>query len=438
MRAPIMLCSLFLLIAVLGGCASADKRYNQGTEMEAKGRYEQAVMRYVQALEKDPDLQAARYRLAETGNMAIDEQLGDARSLIARSDPANAAKHYRRIDSVVARARSVGVRLDLPADYDSERQAVFHDAFEAVMAQAVMSRQQGRWQEGLNACRRARSDFEPDSTQRTRTLTEEATIYVQWSDTEYQRGHWRSAFDLAANVQNMTWSPVDQANDAAELMHHSLAQGEIELIVLPVQVRSGSTRRAGGAQDLAASIESVLWQGPWRQPPTFIVMHEALAARNLITHSGLLENNYNAATIALVLRLAEADLGAFVQLLTTETTEFDVRSATQKVKTKSGKATSFVREKGKRRLQATVRIVIADDMGNELTNVIVSGTGTARFARGVYRGDHRNLNLSSKQVDLFDRLILADQEQAAREKLVLDLTATIADAVFQPILAQIP
>ncbi len=132
MRSFRLLSYMLLIIAVLGGCASADKRFNQGSEMEAKGQYEQAVMRYVQALEKDPGLDAARYRLVETGNLAIADQLAEAEEWIRRGDPVNGATHFQRADHVVTQARGVGVRLELPPDYSTRRRTVFDDAFGAV------------------------------------------------------------------------------------------------------------------------------------------------------------------------------------------------------------------------------------------------------------------------------------------------------------------
>ncbi len=429
-------CSL-LILAVLGGCASADKRFNQGSEMEAKGQYEQAVMRYVQALEKDSSLDAARNRLIEVGDLAIIDQLAEADSWISRSDPVKAADHYRRADNVVTRARSVGVRLALPQDYNNQRRDVFENAFENLLAHSAMAREQGRWQESLASSQRARQDFEPTMDQRNRALAAEAAVYVGWSESEYAREHWRSAFDIAASVQQMEWSPATQSALANELMEDCLDEGEIDLIVLPLQPRTGSNRERSLDRDLVAQTETALWHGPWRQPPPFVAMHEPLGARDLMSNAGILDGDYNAGTVALILRLAEADYGAHLQIIDSEATEFDVKSQTKNVRTRDGRNTNFVKEVGQRRIQATARVVIADGFGNEIANLIVAGSGTSKFARGVYSGDHRDLNLGAQQVDLFDRLVLEDQEQAAHMELVHDLAANIADAVYGQTLAQV-
>ena len=430
-------CALFL-VALVCGCASAEKRFDQGFQLEMQGQYEAAVARYAQALEKSPSLETARIRLIEVGDLAIAERLEDAEYASSQNDPVGSASHYQRIDRVVARARSVGVRLALPDDFGSSRRFVFDDAFDALVARGVVAREQGRWQDGLNACRQARRDFEPSMEQRNRALTEEATLLVQWSEVEYHQGRLRSAFEIAANVGELEWCPTDQSVQADALMQDAILEGEVELIVLPVQAKSGSKREASRTKGLAAQIETKLWQGPWHNPPAFVLIEESLAVRALMSRAGILDNAYKAATMALILRLAEADYAAHLQLLDIESIEFDVRSRTQITKTRSGKSTTFLREDGKRRFQAKARVIIADGFGNEIENVIVTATGTAAVARGGYDGDPRQLNLDSRQVDLFDDYALKEQERAARDALVLDMTASIAGAVFEATLAQVP
>ena len=116
-------------------------------------------MRYVQAIEKDPSLEEAKTRLREVGDLAIAERLEDAENWASRGDAVSSASHFRRIDGVVARARGVGVRLPLPDDYEPRRRAIFDEAFDGLVDGGVMAREQGRWQDGLDAFRRARNEF---------------------------------------------------------------------------------------------------------------------------------------------------------------------------------------------------------------------------------------------------------------------------------------
>lgn len=432
------LCGLFLLAALVSGCASAEKRFNQGLEMETRGQYESAMRRYVQALEKDPSLGDARIRVEETGHQAMAERLQDASDLEARGDQVAAANQYHGVDAIVARARTVGVRLTVPVGYAQDRRAVFDEAFESLVDRGALYRDQGRWQDGLNSFRQAQGDFEPTLDQRNRALAEESALLVQWSEYEYQLGHLRKTFEVAAHVQDLEWSPRDLSVRASQLMENSLAEGEIELIVLPVQASHEPGQGGARNHEIASLIESTLQEGPWRQPPPFIALHEPLAVGGLADQAGLLDGDYRPATLALILQLADADYAAYLQILHSTTMEFDVKSKTHKVKKRTGEATTFVEKTGKRRIQAEARVVIADGRGHEIADVIVTGSGTTPFARGEYRGRARDLNLESRHVDLFDRFVLERQERDAIQALVNDLAAGISGAVFRPTLAQVP
>jgi tetratricopeptide (TPR) repeat protein len=430
---------LLFVVAIGSGCASADKRLGQGIEMEQKGQYENAVVRYVQALEKDPNMDQARMRLRDVGALAIAENFAEAEAWLTRGDPVRAADHFRRADGVAARANSVGVRLERPDGYDPTRSDVFDEAFTALVASGVTAREQGRWENGLAAFQRARNEFEPSREQRNETLAEESALLVQWSDYEYGRGNLRRAFAIAERVQALEWSPLDKSAHAAENMELCLAEGEVELIVLPVQVKDHDVRRARGRRhQLAAQLEATLQDGPWRQPPAFVYLHNPLTAADLIAHGGLLDGEYRPGALALILRLADADYAAYLQIIDMEATEFDVRSKNQTAPDRAGQRQTFVREDGQRRFHAEARVVIADPLGNQIADVVVTGSGSAPFSRGVYDGDPDELNLARNQVDLFDRFVLEAQEQTAMDALVMELAQQIAGAVYQPTLAQVP
>ena len=57
-----------LLVFALINCASVEKRYKKGQEMESKGRLEEAAQRYIKVLAKDPSMQDARVRLEDVAD----------------------------------------------------------------------------------------------------------------------------------------------------------------------------------------------------------------------------------------------------------------------------------------------------------------------------------------------------------------------------------
>ena len=429
---------LALAALTLFGCASAGKRYEQGMELEAKGRYEGATVRYAQALEKDPHHGDARTRLQRTGEMAIAQRLEDADRWAARNELVTAATQYHSADAVWNQARNVGVRLTLPPNYDTRRRNAFDDAVAALQESGDAAREQGRWHEGVGAYRQARDEFEPSREQRDELLRSEAGLLINWSESEYERGHLRAAFDVASQVQALEWSPEDESTRAASIMADALREGEVELLVLPIGSAQRSRRHQDNQHVLLSEIDAALTTGPWRQPPPFVDVKDPLAVRDLVRHTGVLDGEVRAAAMATLLRLAESDYGAMLHLLSSEESEVDVRSTTRTSTTKDGRSVTYVQVEGNRRIQATARVLLVDHFGNAIADVTVAGSGTAPFSRGVYEGDAKELRLDSRLAQLFDRFEQEAQTQAAQRALAMSLATNVADAVFGNVLAQIP
>lgn len=425
-----------VLLLLLTSCASAGKRLEQGVDLERQGRDDQAIARYVQALQKDPDLAEARARLTEVGERAVNEHLRVARSLQGQHDPVAAALELRAVDGVVASARSVGVRLPLAATYSADRRTTLSDAVESLLAEGAAAHDRGRWQDGLSAYRRARGEFEPSSAQRDAALTGESRILVDFSRAELHSGHLRSAYDLAEQVHRLEWSPAQEHQDAADLMFTALARGEVELMTLPVVASERS--RDGGLLDLEVRVNDALDRSAWRSPPPFVRITDPVAVREVVRQAGGLRGGVRAPLLGLLLRAVDADYGAWLELVEVDATEFEVKRTTRAVKTHGGRATSFVLEEGQRRMRAQARVIVVDRDGNEVTNQLVNGVATRPFRRGVYEGDPKELNLDRRDVDAFDPLVLGAQEQAMRQAMAVELSAQLGTAVLEPVLARIP
>src|SRR3954451_14713809 len=76
-------------------CASANKRLEQGHELQAKGRPAEAAERYIQALKKDSRLDSARVNLRIAGGQAIDQYMQAATA--PGTSPYAAADNYLAI-----------------------------------------------------------------------------------------------------------------------------------------------------------------------------------------------------------------------------------------------------------------------------------------------------------------------------------------------------
>lgn len=426
----------FLVVTglLVAACASAEKRLEQGMELQMQGRFDQAVVRYVEALEKDPELQEARDRLVEAGDSAISGHLRELARWNSAGDQVRAVRHVNAIDGLLARARTVGVRLPIPADYTQRRMATLEGAVEGYLEEGEVARERGRWQDALAAFRQARR-FEPTAEQRDRSFEGEAGTLLDWATAELERGSLRRAYDVAAQVHTVEGAPRELSLEAESIMGEALALGEVEVMPLPVVV--GGRRPDPGLLDLEVRVNDLLAQGPWRSPPPFIRLTGDAQVRDVVREATALGSGLRAPAVGLLLRLVEADYGAWLELISMDATEFDVNQIPRSVRTRDGRQTSYVLEEGTRRLRAEARVMVVDRVGNPLTDVVVVGTGEGPFRRGLYEGSPDDLSLDRREVDYFDRLVLEAQESAIRQALAEDLAGLLASAVFEPVLGRI-
>ncbi|MEJ2541021.1 MAG: hypothetical protein P8188_13790 [Gemmatimonadota bacterium] len=433
LRRPFVL----VLLALCGACASAEKRLEQGRELETAGRFEAAAGRYVEALEKDPEIPQGRERLQTVGDSAVARRLANVQALRSRGDYIGAAAQYRAVDALVARVRRVGVRLALPPDHRQARRRTFDDAFEGVMERGRGAVQRGSWEAAVQDFQLARRDFEPSLDQRARALEEEAQALLGWSDDALAAGRLQTAFQIASRIQELEHAPEECLYEADAIMGAALDQGEVEIMVLPVVATRRHARRTG---QLALEIEvnDELERGAWRTPPPFVRLSDPVRVREIVRRASVLGGGLQAPALGLLLELVESDYGVWLEILDTQVMEFDLKQRNRSVRTRDGRGTTFVVETGERRLRAEARVLVVDRAGNPVEDLVVVGTGTGRFERGLYPGDPAELNLDRREIDWFDPLVLESQDAAIRSALAASLADELAAAVFEPVLARVP
>lgn len=135
---------ILISLAFATACASAGDRLNEGIDLQAQGRYMAAAYRYADAVEKDGTLVEARERLVIVGDSAIMVALDEADRSERRGEPVAAARQFQAIDRLLARVRSVGLRLTEPTDYRTARRDAFDQAIEWFMSGGDDASREGR------------------------------------------------------------------------------------------------------------------------------------------------------------------------------------------------------------------------------------------------------------------------------------------------------
>ena len=328
---------LLVLVALATGCASAEKRLEQGMESEAEGSYYQAAIRYVEALEKDAALGEARDRLLEASDSAVSIGVAAAASHTREGNPVGAAEEFLTLDRLIGGARGVGVRVPTPTEYTEERRSAFDDAIAAFMARSEDAANRRQWGEARQALNRVRRDLAPSAAQSEASQTAEAYLLLTWAESEENDGRLRGSFVLAGEALAslrpapadlvdgaealraramrpcglpgdllLTWAeseendgrlrgsfvlagealaslrpaPADLVDGAEALRARAIANGTRALAVFPVTVTAPVREQMDG--DLDEELADLLELVYWRAPPPFLVVSDPVVVRQVL------------------------------------------------------------------------------------------------------------------------------------------------------------
>jgi len=316
---------LFLALPLLlaTACASATDRFNDGLELQARGRYMEAAYRYADAVEKDASLQEARDQLLIVGDSAIMVALEEADRLYDRDEPVAAARHFLSIDRLMSRVRSVGMRLTEPDEYRVSRRTAFEQAIEWYMIEGDNASREGRWQDAVRAFASVRGDFSPTRDQREASFDAETRVLIDWAEIELGDRRPRAAYGIAERalaVRRSTPRPI--VLEVRDLQDRALAMGTRVVAALPVS-STGRVREVVGVE-LEIALDESLETGHWREAPPFIAMSDSDLLRRELR--GLLRGRIpqSPALVGRALDLIGADYGVMVELTSIRIADEDV------------------------------------------------------------------------------------------------------------------
>jgi hypothetical protein len=437
------------LLALLGACASAGDRLNEGIALQSQGRYVEAVYRYADAVERDAELLEARDRLVAAGDTAVTVLMDEADELERRGDPVASAERYRTIDQMLARVRQVGMRVEVPGDYDTIRRAVFDNAVGWRMREGAAAAELGRWEEAREHFVGARADFLlPSRMQVDEAHEAEISTLLSWAETELEDDRPRAAHALAQEAVEVRSSPArDVVLRVRDLQTRALTAGTVVVAMLPVTASPGVREYLGAEFEI--ELDEDLSVDHWNEPPLFVEVADPVILRRELR--GLLRGTIAQTPIIVgrALDLIGADLGILIELSRIEVVEEDVqrnrreaiiplpsaggrgvdRSADQQMDT-----VTYTTVAGDVSYYLEANIVLVDTDGREIERFTSSSRRSGPFQRGEFDGDPAVLQLPERDRPFFDPNVHAGQIGRIEEQLMEDLAVAIAAGTYDTVL----
>jgi tetratricopeptide (TPR) repeat protein len=427
-RLPLLTAAV-LAAGLAGACASANKRLEQGMQLEQQGRAADAAERYIQALKKDRSLVDARQRLQQTGDQAMGDFLREADADAQAGRYADAADALGHLDGLRADAAGVGVQLTVPADYATRRRDLFDRAADQAVSMANAAVQARNYTEAVRWLDRAGRQWEPGPELRGRLDRVRYDALFGWADSEMQAGRYRSAFDRAGQAAAL--SGYDDGR-AASLQREALRRGTVRVAVFPVGTVQGTRNKL--PDDVLPALNRSLSDQYWSRPPQWLdVIDES--SRGGGYGRGAIEPS-NAASIG---QRMGARLVVVMALDSVRQTEGDVVTQRRTAKTRSGADTAYTVREGRMETWARVswRIVDAAGWGSALDQGTATARSTADFRSASYNGDWRTLQLPASDRELFDEGDRGYNRETVRE-LVSGLEGELGREVYDALLRRIP
>lgn len=442
-RLSLLLVTL-LLFAVGSGCKSTQKRYEKATQLEAQARWAEAARYYIEVLEREPDFEDARQRLAEVGAFAIDDYLAAADAALAEGLPDAAIIELEHLDALRDDAHGVGVRLAVPATYADYRARVERQALVALLQQGDRAERAADWNAALAAYERALGYANsPDTEADIREA--QGRIHLKWARQEVAHGRNRAGFDLAAHVASFAGPDHPLAVEAFALQEEALAAGTRYVAFLPL-AQTDAARRAA-PREFVRDLNDVLTYDHWGAPVPFIAAADPVQLRRelrRLRYDDVILSRKDAADIG---RVVDADLVVVGELTRFEAEERNIRNREREARlrvrgsTRTGDHTVdtvYVEQSYTLDYDATAEYRIIDARTQRvLDEGTVRANASERLERGVFAGDWEDLDLSGSQRALFedgDRL----GRQELTNELVDDLATKIAERVYERLLREIP
>ena len=423
-----------LPLALAAGCMSANKRYEQGLTLEARGRPADAARRYIDAVRRNPSLADARARLLETGGLAIDQYLAESRAAADAGAHPDAAEGLLQLDDLRRDAAAVGVELPVPADYAQHRRAVLDRAIEDAVDQGDALTGSGRFGDALDRLERV-SRWQPSAEQRRMTDEARLETYSAWMAAEGAEGRHRGAYQVGERAVSALGRNFPGIERIVEAQQFAIDEGTLRVAVLPILTagRAESVLPASFLRDVENDLEG----GAWTRPPAFVEVLDPREVRRQARRYTLDDLRYTS-EMGRLGRSVGADMVVMVEIDSVGVQEAETRSETRTARTRGGADTTFTVRSGRREAWAQVRYIVVDVAdGRMVTREQLVPEASRPFREGQFSGDWRQLVLNDEDRRLFDAARRDDARGDLMRELGRAVTEQLSREVYERVLREV-
>ncbi len=432
-RSFIAVVSAFLVVGLVG-CASVEKRYKKGQELEAKGRWEEAAQRYISVLTKDPNMEDARRSLADVGSRMVAEYVAQARADEAGGLYENAVTAINRIDSLRERAGRVGVSLAVPDDYVDFRRGTVDAAVVALFRQGEDLEDAGNWAEALRTYERM-VPYPLASDQRTRVDGSRARVHIEWAQQDMARGSFRAAYGHAQSALEIYGPESEAGAKGRTIQKAALDAGTMTVAVLPLWADLGAGDRA--PRGMESRLYDTLLYEYMAAPVLFVGPIDRGAIHREMTRLRVRSGEIPVRTAETVGQALNADF-VVVGWIESYLQEDGVPQETARnapLRRDKSKSAAYTEKKYAVKLTGEVMYQIIEPASRRVVDEErVVANASAQFRRAYFDGDYTTLDLSRDERALFDKEGWLRAEEELQASLVKKLAEKMAASVFERVL----
>lgn len=419
---------LALVACLLAACTSAEELMEDGAELEAEGRYEEAARKYIAAYDKDPSIVDLDVKATSLGNRVVDDLLFEAQTASGSDRPVQSAETYMKIDDLVLKALEAGLHLDRPSDYGDLRFDTFRDAVAVLIDDAIEAFDRGDVNRADEIIRDALRRFDPTAEETEVLLQVHYDVLLAWADRATNLGRFREAIAKADEALAVAEEGSFPPDPAIALRTRAIDLGTLYVAAAPA--RTWGRDRDAVSPWLIAEVNDRLELNYWSSPPELVAMAHSALVRQRIRQLGFGRGPLSRRDARMLAADLDADFVVLPEVERFEWTERNVRDRPKQARTHSGKEVVYSEIRGKIEYEARVRLMIVSRSGDVLVDDHFQDRRSRDFKRAEYDGDYRDLDLSSSDRKLFRRDHLDDLLSEVENDLIDRVTQRIAERAY--------